>query len=154
MPQYLIRGFIGCAPRLDKTAMLRRLYESSADNSPQDSLGFWIQRCGFRILGTGFRIPQAKNVPLIPKSGFPYLGRDNSVLKSALRSRMTDRSSLRGAAVSAPRRYIGNGQNDASDEERGETAVFAGRDRRYMKCQPVHRNKPMSGAGLFKAGLK
>ena len=54
----------------------------------------------------------------------------------------------------APRRYIGNGQNDASDEERGETAVFAGCDRRYMKCQPVHRNKPISGAGLFKAGLK
>ena len=103
LPQNLIRGFIACAPRLDKTAMLRRLYESSADNSPQDNLGFWIQRCGFRILGTGFRIPQAKNVPLIPKSGFPYLGRDNSALKSALRSRMTDRSSLRGAAVSAPR---------------------------------------------------
>ena len=54
----------------------------------------------------------------------------------------------------APRRFIGNGQNDASDEERGETAVFAGCDRRHMKCQPVHRNKPMSGAGLFKAGLK
>ena len=45
--------------------MLRRLYESSADNLPQDSLGFWIQRCGFQILVTGFRIPDStsKNVP-------------------------------------------------------------------------------------------
>ena len=59
----------------------------------QDSLGFWIPRCGFRIPGTGFQsfswIPIVGGIPdslsctpnphakisQITESGFPYTGR-------------------------------------------------------------------------------
>ena len=64
-------------------------YKSPHEREYNDSLGFWIPPCGFRIPGTGFQsllvefgflIPIVNGIldsisKLFPESRFPYMGR-------------------------------------------------------------------------------
>ena len=51
-PSPLTLDHIQCIPPSQGTL---RIFDSASCKEMQDSFGFWIQRCGFRIIGTGLQ---------------------------------------------------------------------------------------------------